>query len=291
MGNASKTKRHHFLPKRYLDGFTDDSTSKIFLFDLETQKTIPAPTSTINTGVVAGIYSEDLEKYLADSVENPANPVFDKINSRKRLTQIDKDIFAEYLYSIWQRVPSQKKLFEDFARQEEPKMDKKMEAFSEKLHRELKTPQEYLPYCMEGLNDTIKDLRQTKPLSGEWERLVKDHEDSLVFLCLTKMKWTFLITEGTDQFLTCDNPVFISPIGLLGGKDGMTFPISKSITLWITPGNNGLQEGYLPARSQGVKEMNRRTASKASRFVYFARKDSWIEPFLKKKDWENVLLD
>jgi hypothetical protein len=288
MGNESKTKRHHFLPRRYLEGFTDGSGHKIFQFDIKTHRTIQ--TSTTNIGVEAGIYSDGLEKYLADSVENPVNPVFEKINSRERLTQRDKDVFSVYLYSIWLRVPSQKKRFEDFAHQEQLNIEAKMKKFFNNYHCEPKISQE-LQYSKKAFDEAIKELKEKNLLSEEWEKFIKDHEDSKIFLCLREMKWTFLTTEETNQFLTCDNPIFFSPKGLLEGKDGMSFPISKNISLWITPGNNGLQEGYTPARSQGVKAMNRRTASKASRFVYFARKDSWIEPFLKKKDREIVLLD
>lgn len=103
---------------------------------------------------------------------------------------------------------------------------------------------------------------------------------------MATMTWTFLTFDERPAFLTCDNPVFFFPqFGIGKAESELSFPISSNIMLWGTRRTN-LAEGYFPTRTVIVKEMARRIASVATRFVFHSEKEDWILPFLGKGQWQ-----
>jgi len=100
---------------------------------------------------------------------------------------------------------------------------------------------------------------------------------------LSQMTWRFFICGEPNAFLTNDNPVFIfKHLGIGKEYSELTFPISNYITLWATW--RPIDEGYFHANNQVVKEINRRTASIATRFIYFSKKRDWVITLVNKKE-------
>ncbi|MCI5222854.1 MAG: DUF4238 domain-containing protein [Candidatus Electrothrix sp. AR4] len=100
------------------------------------------------------------------------------------------------------------------------------------------------------------------------------------------MNWKFLTFDKCPAFLTCDNPVFFHiGIGIGKANSEVSFPISSNITL-VATWKNGTTEVCYPATKQGVKEINRRTASNTTRYVFRREDEEWILPFVTKKRWE-----
>ena len=52
-----------------------------------------------------------------------------------------------------------------------------------------------------------------------------------------------------------------------------------------------MQEGYSPIKNQAIKEINRRTATNATRFIYHAKDEDWIPRFINKREHQLNLLD
>ena len=77
-------------------------------------------------------------------------------------------------------------------------------------------------------------------------------------------------------YLTSDNPVFFfRDRGLCRPDSEMTFPISSGLLLhgsWRT----GRQCERSAVRPMYVKEMNRRTASKSTRFLFYHKSEAWV---------------
>ena len=104
------------------------------------------------------------------------------------------------------------------------------------------------------------------------------------------MTWLFLTSDDKPTFLTCDNPVFFfTGMGLGKPRSEMTFPISSHITLWAT-WRTDLSEGYVSVNKEAAKEVNRRTASNATRYVLHCDDEYWILPFLTKGTWQLNLM-
>ena len=102
---------------------------------------------------------------------------------------------------------------------------------------------------------------------------------------LNNMTWRFLVIESEPAFLTSDNPVFyFEGMGLNKPESELSFPISSNIVLWST-WRQDLPEGYFQTNKQVVKEMNRRMAQNASRYIFYASEKKWIMPFIKKNEW------
>jgi len=100
------------------------------------------------------------------------------------------------------------------------------------------------------------------------------------------MVWTFYVAPKPHAFLTSDNPVFISKeFGLGKNVSELSFPISSDVTLvasWI----NVSKEGFSEAPPKLLKELNRRTISEASQYVYFSENCDWVITILGKGSYE-----
>ena len=99
---------------------------------------------------------------------------------------------------------------------------------------------------------------------------------------LATMTWNFLTFGGQPAFLTCDNPLFhFSHIDLGKPESEVSFPISSNIVLWGT-WRTDLPQGHIPIRHPAVRELNRRTAGNARRYVFHALEEDWIGLLLSK---------
>jgi hypothetical protein len=98
------------------------------------------------------------------------------------------------------------------------------------------------------------------------------------------MTWRFVTTAGPSYFLTSDNPAFVfEALGL--GRPGaeLTFPISTTLALhgsW----QFGPTDLVISTNQKTVKELNRRIARSATRFLYYHEKQDWVASISKQND-------
>ena len=99
---------------------------------------------------------------------------------------------------------------------------------------------------------------------------------------LSHMTWRFLIAENGQYFITSDNPLFFFQDMGIGKKlSEVSIPIAKNLALWTT-WRNDLVEGYFPARTRVVKEINRRIASISKQFIFSSFSERWIRTLADK---------
>jgi hypothetical protein len=102
---------------------------------------------------------------------------------------------------------------------------------------------------------------------------------------LSRMTWLFLTFDRRPAFLASDNPVFhFRSMGIANAGSEVSFPVSSHIVLWAT-WRMDLEEGYAPTREACVRELNRRTASNATRYLFHAADEEWVLPLLCKSRW------
>jgi len=124
------------------------------------------------------------------------------------------------------------------------------------------------------------------PPKEVWLSTIPPERSPRLVAAIRGMTWRFLTFDGQPAFLTSDNPVFyFAGIGLAKPESEITFPISSHITLWAT-WRQDLLEGYFPTTERVVKEINRRTASNATRYVFHCADEDWILPFLLTGKWQ-----
>ena len=274
MGN-NISRRHHYIPQKYLEGFCD-SDSKMWVYSKD-QKDFQS--NVINIGVEKDFYKisdndlTSLEDFLSHKIENPANPILDKILKREKINDNEKFILANYAYSMIKRVPEGKKR-------------------SKKI----------LPRISEPVLQEFYQLIEKTYSEEKWEPLKKEAERFIAHQCetpsnifskpnspvvpaaLIQMNWYFLCAPVKSYFLTCDNPFFFHESQGLGLEAGdFTFPISKHIALWGTNQTHRDDCAYHQAKLRTLREINRRTIKNATRYVYSSTSDTSIERMIRKR--------
>ena len=273
---------NHYLPQYYLRGFCQDFGRTILVYDR--QETRKFATQVKRVAKICNLYPPELEKYLSEDIENPANRVLDKIRNRELLTPSEKITLSSYISVMWKRVPKGKNRFK--AQATGVAVD-----LREKLHRQLdeavtKDPsKEDLAQRRKAEIDEILHRYSQEPPEDIWHQVIPAEQTPRMIAAVATMTWRFFTFDEEPAFLTCDNPVFFfSHLGIGRAESELSFPVSSHVTLWATR-RVDLTEGYFPTTTDIVKEMNRRTASVTTRYVFHAKGEHWILPFLAKKRW------
>lgn len=271
----------HYIPKFYLGGFASSVQKLIWVYDkVEKRK---YRTQIKNVANENAFYPPSVEKYLANFVEGPANTVIRKIRDRVPITIDDKHILTEYMAVMVKRVP------EGIERVKKhiPGIVKKI---ADELNQELT-----ILATTNTLNGEVTEKHKTKidkilsnysqdPPREIWLDNIPPERSPRVVKAIKAMSWKFLFCDD-PVFLTCDNPVFFfTSIGVGQPRSEITFPISSNVVLW----GNWREEApnkYLPIQSRAIKEVNRRTATNTTRFIYSIHDESWILPFALKDSW------
>lgn len=279
----AKKKRHHYIPRFYLDGFVDSYNDPyIWVYEKRNPNIIKATAENIAVRkhyysfVTASGYENSFEDIFAN-IESEVAPIFQKIICHENLDNEERSSFAYFLALIMIRVPKYRENIEkvtgEIIKRESMLRASHPESFKSMIKKFEKDKGIKIGMPIEELQNLI--------LSGEFD-IVVNTQLSLRMLALTKhfasifhaMNWAFL--EASDyKFVTSDNPLFYSDpthdptlvcgVGLLSKHIEVTFPISKDLILFATW--NG-PEGYKKLNSKAVKELNRRTVISALRFVF-----------------------
>ncbi len=280
---------HHYVPRYYLNGFCEHQDSRIIhVYEKGSQKVFSTTSDRI--GYERHFYTvknEDgtkdtntIEDYLNNEVESPARPVIDKIRNKKMISSEEKLILCRYIAYLIRRVPRGKERLKEMA----PSL---LDSLSEQINNEItaaisNNPERanFYESRRTQANQIIEQYRANPPVNIMINSL--QYQTPRLIQALNEMTWQFLVSSGEHLYFTCDNPVFFDE-GLGIGKQyaEISVPISKNIALWIT-WRTDLREGYVQTTNQAVKEINRRTAYRTTRYIYAAQNASWITAMANK---------
>lgn len=271
----------HYVPQYYLKGFASPVDGMIWTY--EKGGTIKFQSDVKNTGHETNYYSPEVEKYLANKIESPANKVIEKIRCKEKLTPHDKKSLATYIVVMLKRVPQSKIRMKEMApgvtQQQEEKWDQEIS----KLLNEHPEKTDLLEKRRAEIKQNLEKY-SINPPKDFWLTLIPPERSPNVINVLQQMTWHFLTFDEYPAFLSCDNPVFyFTWMGIGKPESEVTFPISSNIVLWAT-WRKDIEEKYSEIKRQALKEINRRTATNATRFVYHTRNESWIPKFISKKN-------
>lgn len=275
----------HYVPRYYLKGFSRDG-KRIWAFDKDERRAFPTQIKSIANET--GLYPPELESLLANEVEGPANEVLKAIRRGERITQSDKSVLSAYMVCLLKRVPNTREwvreqapgMLEEIIENTSRRLDEleRQEPEREELWKRRRLELAQLP---EGF---VEDLARM----GFLKQVMPDTAPKVVAM-LSRMTWQFRTTHK-PALLTSDNPLFFHRgLGIAHQQAEMSFPISSEIALWAT-WRADLDDAYAPMNDSWIKELNRRTASSATRYAFHVADEDWILRLLCKKNWRiNVL--
>lgn len=268
---------HHYVPQFYLRGFTDGNT--IWVHDRNERRHFPSQPKTIANE--NNLYTDEIERHFANVIEGPANPAIEKVRECEPLTESDRLALAKYIVALWKRVPEARSRVA--ARLPEIAASVRQEIHNGLTATAVEDPSlaSLAEKRKNEVNNIIERVERERPPTIWRQSLATESSDSVI-TSLLSMQWRFLRSERL-QFLTCDNPVFFFENEGIGRPTSeLTVPFSSTVALWAsrlpTPAAT-----YLDARPAAVREINRRVAKNATRFVYAQRLEGWILPFVCKR--------
>lgn len=253
---------------------------RIWVYERGSSKPFPSTEKSIANE--NNYYSPEIEAYLANAIETPANAVLKKIKKREQISDDDREKLAIYMINMINRVPQSKVTMKKMM----PKSSKKLLEKYENDIAKLKLKNQRNSDSFEKRLNEIRKISEkiTKNIPKDlWLNLVKPSSMPNALEKIYQMTWLFLTFDDYPAFFTCDNPVFFfKDIGIGAPESEITFPISSNIVLWAT-WRTDLNEGYSKIKSAVFKEINRRTVNNTTRFLYSAKKEFWIQKFVNKQ--------
>lgn len=270
----------HYIPQFYLRGF--DTNDRIWAHDRQNRQSFASTVKSIANE--NDIYSEETESYLANRIEEPALSAISKLRSHQHIAVDERIALAKYIVTLWKRVPEARE-----------RAFRKIPEIADEVHAKIVSKLDRVAAENPNIEDRVVELKnqaekiiarhKAKPPPEIWHESLRLKSDSKVEASLLSMNWVFLFNKN-HQFLTSDNPVFFFDLEGIGRTTSeLSLPLSSSVALWAT--RSPIASGtFLSASPATVREINRRTVSNSTRFVYSATNDSWILPFVTKGDWE-----
>ena len=294
--------RNHYLPRFYLKAFLPATDPKSF-WVYDKKGGTPRPQTPINTGIERHLYNlenpdgsvgDTLERQVFAPLDTAAKSVIDRLlRPRARLEESDLPKLAEFLSFMGTRVPRSIRAAQELGEAlacfhvsnlaEKPEEIRKL--LSElkgqgKLFGELTV--EELQKAIEGIDQDFKlSLNEKVSMLTSLVGAREIHEE------LLRMNWCLCCAHSDAFFICSDSPLvcFVPrPDGtaIFGGGYALlevevTFPLSPAKCLYIDRKHN---QRYRALNEDAVKEVNRRTAWAAERFIISTHKCSYVEELL-----------
>ena len=273
----------HYVPRYYLKGFSQNDGKTIYVYDKTERRCFTTQVKSIANET--DFYSPEVEKYLANGIENPANDVLKKIRDRVEISPGDKQTLSAYMTCMMKRVPKGKEKLKDLAPHTAEAVRQRIDSLLNVAAAAQPEKNEFIQKRRAEIGEII-DKYAKDPPKEIWLTNMPPEKSPRVLAALSSMTWRFLTFDEYPAFLTSDNPLFFfTSMGIGNPESEVTFPISSHITLWAT-WQLDLKEGYFPTNSQVVKELNRRTCSIATRYAFHSQGEDWVLPLLTKGRWQ-----
>ncbi|MFA7654340.1 MAG: DUF4238 domain-containing protein [Candidatus Magasanikbacteria bacterium] len=266
----NRSKKHHYLPRYYLKGFTD-CDDKFFVYDKKQKIILPKPISPLvffaendlNTITLPNGKTSDFLENLYTNVENQVWGPFDRIRHSKLndpINILDKmSVFLFLLFLHW-RLPSNIK-------------------YAENLSRNLFLENSNLNYVTlknkngKNVSEEIKFLLKNSPAFKKATKLLAPFAPFYENNWVDKLEnWRFLYTEDKcDWYLVGDNPIITKNINDHDPThclDEFIFPISGKLILINTakPISENLNREFIIQFGFSI-------IKRAERFIACPRKD------------------
>lgn len=273
----------HYVPRAYLRGFSaSQSAEMIWVYD-KVQK-IFFCTNVKNVAQERDFYGPEIEIALSSDIENPANPVLEKIRQRETITDSERHSLSVYIAVMLTRVPRRRLK----ARERLPSVvESTIQRYVNAVNHMAATKDLRPEIAQQRLRE-LEEYR-LKLLAGPPEPLIEQTKtprlNEKIVQLIYSMAWRFLVADGgSTPFITTDNPAFYFECYGFGREESeFSFPISSQVCLLGNWQAGNSTERLIVAPEIYVKEMNRRNISSATRFIFCHERADWIAKLAHKK--------
>jgi hypothetical protein len=218
---------HHYIPREFLRGFAEPGSEDWIHQDYRKAKKV----SRIRIRDAAqerSFYPEEIETYLAQTIEGPANTVLNKLREGKAITPKDKTTLAIYIIQLGSRVPIVKESSMEVA----PNLvDSVVTEMEEEISSAIARDPALASRAADLRKEPLQFSNNFRKGPEPWHAyLIGEKPKSVAALSL--MNWAFMLS-GEDDFVTSDNPVFLES-GFGKPEGGLTVPLSSDIVLFAS---------------------------------------------------------
>ncbi len=268
---------NHYIPRFYLKGFEiTGKTGWIFTFLTTSNRHF-----CIKIGNIAqerNFYSRLTEAELNENFEKPANKVLQKFRNLLPITLDEKAIIATYISVLIKRVP---KAYQRTRDRHLLEFRNYFEMVDHKLDElDLSTPKEKENYERRKKEVGIIRRDEDKYFREVWEQIIYPDKTPAMVPAIRDMKWLFLFSEKS-VFITNDNPIFIfEKIGTRHPASEISCPISSKVAL-LAIHQNVHDLSFHNASNRIINEINHRTIYNATRYIFSATEEKWLEKCLQ----------
>ncbi len=241
----------------------------------------PVCTSVQSVANQTKYWSEETEQQLANLVEDPAKPAFDKIKVRQPITPRDKWMLSRYIITLLKRVPARRaKMLSRAPALWRETMDKVAKVIEEEK-RTVPSSSAYLDQMQRQLDDIPPDFLDVIP-PLVWEQVLSPEMTIEAVRVIHQMKWTFFVAQPEKGFITSDNPViYTEGKGLKPPEGELVFPVCRDVALWAH-WTNTLGEAYYPVIKTVLDEINFWLVSSASDYVFYSGNKNFVSSLIKR---------
>jgi hypothetical protein len=299
-------RKHHITPAFYLRGFTcPEEGRRSFIWVYE--RGLPYKPGYIKTGVYnpcqrpvtatgfewdyyafekpdgSGWDYETYENHL-EKIEDAAKPAILRLRRHELVEGADRMALATYMAVMLKRVQRRR----DWADGMWPEFIREFEQGSKVL-------EQLDAYEKNTSPSDTKRLANIARMRAEYTGLMNQYKSahsiprhillpiltgqSKIPPALHDMNWRLLVCDKGEFFLTSDNPLwFDEQRGIGSQRLEVLFPVSSDAVLVIT--RKAVAEGVFGAGRHVVEEVNRRSATRATRYLYGRQPEAWAVKLL-----------
>lgn len=280
----------HYVPQEYLRAFAIDGRPKhVWMFDKKKESWSAAAIDKI--AQERDYFTPEVEAALARQVESPGHAVLKRLRGLEHLVPGDREALSLYIAVMIKRVPrSRRKAHELLPEVLESTITDTRQEFTEVLQN---TNPDRLKSLLDELDRVAAKYRKATPQSVvdqiNTPTVAKEMVDAI-----ERMVWRLVLRPTkASPFITSDHPAFFfDAYGVGSPKAELTFPLSPDMTLMGSHQGEARSMLVAPATKDIAKEINRRVAGGAERFVFSSVRAQWIEtlttranPFLSRIRW------
>ena len=287
-------KKHHYLPRFYLNGFKAKDNAKLCILDQSTGKSFYALPK--NIAFQNNLYSIEQEEGIntdKDALEKGFSkfealvaPVLREMEQEKKMPRGKKrDLLLNFIALMYCRVPAENKLVTK-SYKKMPKMilqittstKERFAATLKEMKKEGIDIDENIDY--QETKKFINSNRYTIEVNQNFKMKTMNDEIDILIPWLARRKWSLIFTDDSMKgFICSDNPVAlvsleklppISSPGFAKKKTEVTMPLSKNIALL---GRFEGKEEIEYATPKILAAINSRTRKYADRFIFSAEDD------------------
>lgn len=263
----------HYVPQEYLRGFSADaSQSIVWMFDKQTGRWQEAAISKV--AQQRGYFSDDVEAQLNELVEGPGHLALRVLRSGKMPDSDMGGDLLSYIAVMMMRVPKRRR--------------HALSIVPGSIDRVISRTREELSSLRSADTETrvaelLQELNRVEPLvraevSPEIRSQIESPWPSKKILAgVHSMCWRLVTVPESSPLITCDNPAFyFSVYGIGSVESELTFPISPQLALMGSRQGPAGEVIVLREKRPIAKEITRRIAVGAERFIFAPRPFSWV---------------